>query len=97
MRYFICLAVILSFKEVLVMETLKKVFPFSFKEKKGLGALIVNILIYIVVGAIAGAVIGILRGIPVVGLLVGIVCTLIDIYVVAGIIISILDYLKVLK
>ena len=91
------LAVILYFKEVITMDSLKKIFPYSFKAKKGLGDLIINILIYIVVGAIAGFLIGILKGIPVIGLLAGLVCGLIDLYVVVGAIISVLDYLKVLK
>ena len=88
---------IYNFKEVYKMATLKKFFPYSFKAKKTLGDLIINILIYIVVGAIAGFLIGILKGIPVLGLLAGLVCGLIDLYVLVGAIISVLDYLKVLK
>lgn len=79
------------------MDMLKKYFPYSFTAKKDLGALIINILVYVIIGAIATAVIGILKGVFIIGLLVGIVCTIIDIYVVAGVIISILDYLKILK
>ena len=79
------------------MDTLKKYFPYSFKEKDGVGALIVNIIVYLVVGAIAGALIGILKGIPVIGWIIGIVGAVVDIYVTAGIVISILHYCKVLK
>ena len=79
------------------METLKKLFPFSFKNKEGIGALIVNVIIYLVVGALAGIAIGILAKVPIVGWIVGICGGLVDLYVVIGIILSILDYLKVLK
>ena len=87
------------------MDILKKVFPFSFKKTKGVGDLIINILIYLLVGIAAGALIwlaSMLTGwIPVVGALigwlVGIIGALVDVYVLAGIVISILVFLKVLK
>ncbi len=79
------------------MDMIKKYFPFSFNAKKDIVALIINVVIYLVVGAIATAVIGILKGIAIIGWIVGILCGIIDVYVVIGIILSILDYLKVLK
>ena len=81
----------------MIIEALKKLFPFSFTKKDGIAALIINILIYLVVGAVAGFLIGILAGIPIVGIVVGLVGGLIDLYVLAGVIISVLDYCKVLK
>ena len=39
------------------METLKKIFPLSFKEKKSVGALIVNILLHVLGDAVAGVII----------------------------------------
>lgn len=72
------------------METLKKIFPLSFKEKKSVGALIVNILLHVLGDAVAGVIIGIL---PILGILGGIV----GLYFTAGIVLSILDYLKVIK
>ena len=87
------------------MDILKKAFPLSFKKTKGVGELIINILIYLLVGIAAGALIwlaSMLTGwIPVVGALigwlVGIIGALVDVYVVVGIVISILVFLKVLK
>ena len=79
------------------MDMLKKYFPYSFTEKKVVAALIINIIAYVVVGAVIGAVIGFLSGIPLVGWIIGILGTLVEIYVAAGIIISVLDYLKILK
>ena len=72
------------------METLKKIFPLSFKEKKSVGALIVNILLHVLGDAVAGVIIGIL---PILGIFGGIV----GLYFTAGIVLSILDYLKVIK
>lgn len=79
------------------MDTLKKLFPYSFTKKKGLGDLIVNILIYILVGFLGGVLIGVLGKIAVIGFLFKIVGGLIDLYVLVGVILSVLDYMKVLK
>ncbi len=78
------------------MDMLKKFFPFSFGVKD-VANLIVKILIYIVAGAVIGFVIGILSNIPIVNLVTGIVGTLVEIYITAGIVIAILDFCKVLK
>ena len=79
------------------MDALKKIFPFSFKQKDSIAALIINILLYLVVGVIIGFVVGIIALIPIIGLVGGLIGGLIDLYVLAGIVISILDYCKVLK
>ena len=72
------------------MATLKKLFPLSFKEKNGVGGLIVNILIHVLADAVAGLIIAIL---PILGILGG----LIGLYFTVGIVLSILDYLKIIK
>ncbi|MBQ2988175.1 MAG: hypothetical protein IKM00_06170 [Clostridia bacterium] len=79
------------------MELIKKIFPLSFTEKKTIGALIINILIQIVICAVAGIVIGICAMIPVVGIIIGLLGGLIGLYELVGIVLSILDYAKVLK
>lgn len=87
------------------METLKKFFPLSWKYTKDVANFIIGIIVYLVVGLLAGVVIalsGLIVGwIPVVGGLVGIVLGLIgglvDIYVLAGIVIQILVFAKVIK
>ncbi len=79
------------------MEFIKKIFPLSFTEKKTVGALIINILIQIIVCAIAGVLIGVCAQIPVVGVIIGLVGGLIGLYEIIGILLSILDYAKVLK
>ena len=87
------------------METLKKFFPLSFKRTDTVANLIVGILIYLVVGIVAGALIwlatAIVGWIPVIGTIIGwalgIVSSLIGLYVLAGIIIQILVFCKVIK
>ena len=81
---------ILFFKEVYKMATLKKIFPLAFKAKKDIGALIVNVLIHIVADVIAGLIIGLL---PILGILGGVTVF----YFTVSVILSILDYLKIIK
>lgn len=79
------------------METLKKIFPYAFADKKDVAALVINILIHIVVGAVIGFVFNLLAIIPILGILIKLAGTLVDIYITASLVLSILDYFKVLK
>lgn len=87
------------------MEALKKFFPLSWKYTKDVANLIIGIIIYVVVGIIASAVITlstlIIGWIPVIGWLVavvlGLVGSLVGVYVLAGIVIQILVFAKVIK
>ena len=79
------------------MDILKKYFPYSFKEKKDIGALIVNVLVYVVFDIIAGAVISLLSGLPLIGWAFGLIGSLFGLYVTVGLVLSILDYFKVIK
>ena len=72
------------------MATLKKIFPLAFKAKKDIVALIVNILIHVIADVVAGLIIGLL---PILGILGGVI----GLYFTVSVILSILDYLKVLK
>ena len=79
------------------MDTLKKLFPLSFKYVKSVSDLVIGILIYLVAGIVGGVVIGITALIPIVSILAGLVGGLLDLYVVAGIVILVLVYCKVIK
>lgn len=79
------------------MDALKTFFPLSFKYVKDVANLIIGILIYIIVGTVGGALIGFLHAIPVVGWIAGIVGSLLSLYCVAGIVIQVLVFAKVLK
>lgn len=72
------------------MATLKKIFPLAFKAKKDIGALIVNILIHVIADVVAGLIIGLL---PILGILGGVI----GFYFTVSVILSILDYLKIIK
>ena len=79
------------------LDLLKKYFPYSFGKKPTQQDLIKAILLYVVAGFVGGLVIGLLGKIPLIGFLFGIVGTVVEIYVVAGIVLTVLDYKKMLK
>ena len=78
------------------MDTLKKIFPFSFGSKD-VAALVIKIIIYVVAGAVIGFLLGVIGKLPLVGIITGLLGTLVGIYATAGIVIAILDYCKVFK
>lgn len=78
------------------MDTLKKFFPFSFGAKD-VAELVVKIIIYVVAGAVIGFLLSIIGKIPLIGIITGLIGTLVGIYTTAGIVIAILDYCKVFK
>ena len=79
------------------METLKKYFPFSFTDKKDVSDLIIRTIIYVVVAAAVGIVLGIIGKIPFVGILIHVIGTAFDLYVTATIVLMFLHYFKVIK
>ena len=88
------------------MDMLKKFFPFAFAVKeKDSSSLIKSLVIHIIAFVVASVlmwVVGLITGwIPVVGTLVGIVWRLlgaiVDIYALAGIVLSVLNYCGMLK
>lgn len=86
------------------MDILKRLFPISWKYQKDVPNLIVGIVIYIVLAILAGALITlatfITGWIPVLGALIGwllgIASSLFGLYLLVGIILSILVYFKVI-
>lgn len=79
------------------MDTLQKLFPLSFKYADTVANLVIGILIYVVGGAIAGTLIGFLSAIPIIGLIFSLLGSLVGIYCLAGIVIQVLVFTKVLK
>ena len=73
------------------MDSLKKIFPLSFKYTKDITSLIIGIIIYVVVGAIGGLLIGL---VPLVGWIIG---GILDLYVAVGVVLLILAFLKIIK
>ena len=79
------------------MDFLKKIFPISFRFADSVVNLIIGILIYLVLGAIGGVIIGFLAGLPLIGIVFILVGSLLDIYGLAGIVIDVLVFVKILK
>ena len=78
------------------MDMIKKIFPFSFKATD-LTSLIIVLVIYAAVGLVSSFVIGVLGAIPIIKYLFIPVGSVIGLYVFAGIVLTLLDYFKVLK
>ena len=72
------------------MDMLKKLFPYSFGAED-VKTLIIKILVYVLGGTVAVFVLGL---IPILGTILGWV---VNIYTTVGWILTVLDYLKVLK
>ena len=79
------------------MDILKQLFPLSFAKKEDVTGLVVNLIIYLVVGLVASLAIAILSHTPLVGFLIGMLGGLVDLYVLVGIVLSVLDFLDMLK
>ena len=73
------------------MHFLKTVFPFSFPPVD-VRAFIITLVIYAVVGAAAGLVIGLLSKLWLIGWIFSLVGGLVDLYVLVGIILTVLSY-----
>lgn len=78
------------------MDTIKKYFPHAFKANE-LKDFIVSLIIYVLIDAICGLVIGFLVNIPIIGILFTILGSLIGLYALIGIVLSILVFVKVVK
>ena len=78
------------------MDMLKKIFPLSFKATE-LKPFIITLVIYIVADIICGAVIGLLAKIPVLGIIFGLLGSVVGIYMFVGLILAILYFVKVIK
>lgn len=79
------------------MELVKKIFPFSFMEKEDASQLALALLIYLVAALAVSLVMWVLGWIPIVKVLIWIAGGIAELYVVAGIAFTFLDFFKLLK
>lgn len=80
------------------MDFLKSLWPTPFKiERKNLASFLVQLIIFIVVCAVVGVLIGILSAIPILGIIFWIVGGLLEVYSIVGIVLCILVFLDVIK
>lgn len=78
------------------MDLLKKIWPTPFKIAKGnVVSLIVNLVIFLVIVAVVGWVASLLAGMPIVGIVFGLVGSLIGIYNTVGIVLCVLKFLGI--
>ncbi len=80
------------------MDIIKKIWPTPFNVKeKSVGSLLIQIIIFIIVVAIAGVVIGFLSGLPNVGFIFSIIGSLLGLYSTIGIVLAILKFLGIVR
>ncbi len=78
------------------MDTLKKLFPLSFRNKS-IKDLIVCILIYIAINVVGSLVLGLLSILPIIGFVFSFVSGLLGIYTLVGVVLASLSYWGLLK
>ena len=78
------------------MDTLKKFFPHAFKATE-LKAFIISLIVYVLIDLVCGLVIGLLAKIPVLGIIFSLLGSVVGLYALVGVILSILVFVKVVK
>lgn len=78
------------------MDLLKKFFPHAFKATE-LKSFIITLIIYVLIDIVCGFVIGLLAKIPLLGIIFSLLGSLVGLYALVGVILSILVFVKVLK
>lgn len=78
------------------MNFLKKFFPHAFRAT-ALAAFIITLIVYVLIDVVCGFVLGLLSAIPILGIIFGLLGTLVGLYAFVGIVLSILVFVKVLK
>ncbi len=80
------------------MDFLRTLWPTPFKIKKGdLSSFIVQLIIFIVVCAVFGILIGVLAKLPIIGIIFGAIGGLIELYSVVGIVLCVVQFLGLLN
>ena len=78
------------------MDILKKFYPHAFKAKE-LTPFIIALLVYVVIDVVCGFVIGLLAKIPLIGIIFSLLGSVVGLYALVGVIMSILVFVKVVK
>ena len=78
------------------MELLKQLWPFSF-QTKNVSDLIVKAILYVVFATLFSILMGVLSKIVVINVIMAIIGTIADIYLIIGLILLFLNYFKVIK
>ena len=78
------------------LDAIKKYFPQAFASVD-VKSLIIALVIYAVIACVAGFVLGLLSIIPILGFIFRVISWVIELYCVAGIILAILVFIKVIQ
>lgn len=78
------------------MDIVRRFFPFSTRATDVIG-LIITIIIYALIPVVLGIISALLGGIPIIGWLINIIMSVIDLYCFIGIVLAILIFCKVIK
>ena len=76
---------------------LKKLFPMAFTDKSDLATLIIDIIIHLFFGFLVYMFGDLVISLGVFGIVLMVICRLIDVYILASLVLSILNYCKVIK
>lgn len=80
------------------MDLLKKFWPTPFKIKeKDLASFLIQLIIFIVIVAVVGFLIGLLANLPIIGVIFSTVGSLIGVYNIVGIVLCVLKFLGIVK
>lgn len=80
------------------MSTLKRFWPTPFKIEKGnIGSFLVQLIVFVVVCAVVGWVIGLLAKIWIIGIIFGLIGGLLELYSLVGIVLCILVFVGVIS
>lgn len=80
------------------MDFLKALWPTPFKiREKNLVSFLIQLIIFLVICAVVGWLIGLLSAIPVVGIVFILIGSLMEIYSIVGIVLCVLKFLALLK
>ena len=81
-----------------MLDYLKMIWPTPFKvQEKDVVSLVIQLVIFLVLCAVGGLLIGLLAGLPIVGFIFAIAGSLLDIYGLVGIILAVLKFLGMVK
>ena len=80
------------------MDSLKKLWPTPFKiVEKDISSFLIQLVIFVVICAVVGFLIGILAKIPLLGLIFSLLGALVEIYGLVGIVLCVLKFLGMVK
>ena len=78
------------------MDFLKTVFPFSFRPAD-VRAFVITLVIYLILGAVIGGVIALLSKLWLIGWIFKLIGSLLDLYILVGIILTVLSFTGVVQ